>query len=161
MELLLFACTESAAIDAGTNRLSLFHVLEELHVTAFPISIPIMCVVVLLERLPIEPAQNTILFELKLDGNPAPLIVAPININFQSHLRARAVGQIQGLTIPAPGTLRATIGLNQVQLGSWKIEVSQIGQPQLTVQPTAPPPSTQAASPPPKAPRRRQRRAKS
>jgi len=50
MKASFFACTESAVLDANSNRISLFHLLEDLSVVNVPIMLPGLTAVTFLEK---------------------------------------------------------------------------------------------------------------
>ena len=88
------------------------------------------------------PARYDIQMDITL--NDAPLIHGPFVVDFQDRLRARAIGQINGLVIPGPGTLRFRLVQNDETLAEGKTTVSMIGEPEMIQSPTAPsgPPAT-------------------
>jgi hypothetical protein len=53
----LFAIAESAAIDLQTNRLSIFHIWDEVNTTNFPALIPSVAIVAIFTREENEPNE--------------------------------------------------------------------------------------------------------
>src|SRR5947208_3154590 len=47
---LLHVASDSAAIDLSTNRLSIFHIIEEINSPAFPTLVPTLTIVTLIEK---------------------------------------------------------------------------------------------------------------
>jgi hypothetical protein len=135
MKVLLFACADSASLDARSNRLSLFHLTEELNAASFPAIHPTMSVVAIVERSAQEPQRGSLLITGELNGKQ--IFSLPFAVDFQTHLKARAIADIQGLPLSGPGklTIKALDGTTVV--ASWPMQVNHIGQPQIHVQTAA------------------------
>jgi len=65
-ELLFFLPSESCAIDSSTNRVSIFHICEQLNLTAFPGLIPHICFSTLWERSGSESPSDVFLQTIDL-----------------------------------------------------------------------------------------------
>ena len=138
METLLFVCSESAAIDA-TSALSVFHIMEEVNAVAFPVVVPRFSAIVLLSRREDEP-QNPDL-QLRISLGEQGLFNGPLNVSFRQHLRTRAIADLFGLLIPAPGDLIVHLRTAHDALGHWSIRINHVGQLGLNVFPAMPPPA--------------------
>jgi hypothetical protein len=138
MRVILFACAESASIDAATNRLSIFHFLDEIHSPIFPAAYPGMTLIALAAREEAEPNNFSFTLKIFLSGQEQPLFQGPFLFDFQNRLRSRALAQIAGLVVPGPGTLRFEILDGEKQIGIWETFVVRIGEPQIVPQPTGP-----------------------
>lgn len=132
MEVRLFICSESFALDAARNSLSLFHILEEINSPVFPVALPQMSVVAMFVREEEEPNEPQVRLRIQLDGQE--LFLGPMGVNFQGHLRTRSLGNIQALVLPRPGRLSVSVEQNDHALASWLVAVNQIGQPNLQLQ---------------------------
>jgi len=128
MHVTLFTCAESFAVDSRSNRPSLFHVLDEFDASEFPVMLPQLHVVAMLERSPHEPEATNANLSVTFGGDSVPLVDAQFAIAFEGKLRARTFGLLQGLAIPAPGIVTATLSMNGQKKASWKITVTQNGQ---------------------------------
>jgi hypothetical protein len=125
MKVLFLACCESVALDAATNRLSLFHLTDEFNSPAFPAVVSSIAMVLILERAAEEQEPN-VQFRVMLDEQQ--LFTGGVNVPFQGKLRARGIVAINGLLIPRPGTLKFEVMINDQALGSWNIEVHNIAR---------------------------------
>ena len=66
--------------------------------------------------------------QLRITLNERTLVSLPQKISFQSHLRARTLGFIQGLVITEPGSLRVGLYWDDIEHAFWTIAVNQVGQ---------------------------------
>ena len=135
MRIILFTCAESAAIDQATNRVSIFHVIEEILSPVLPGAWPQMLVVAVGIREDGEPSVFNMTLRVTLTGREQPLLEGPFMIDFQNRPRARALGQIAGLVLPGPGVLRFAIFYGDREMAAWDINVTQIGAPVVINQP--------------------------
>ena len=100
MRLTLFACAESAAIDQGTNRLSVFHFLEEILSPVFPAAYSQLVAVIIATREETEPSTFNLGLRITQGGQGQPLADGPILLDFQSRPRARVLTFMNGLVVP-------------------------------------------------------------
>jgi hypothetical protein len=133
MQLIFITCAESTALDARRNSISLFHVLEELAVTNLPAVVPQMCVALIFTREADEPAEPDNV-EMRITLNDRELYRGPVEVRFGQHLRFRALHDLRGMVINAPGQLKFAVLMNQQDLGSWFIVINHIGQPVVQTQ---------------------------
>lgn len=135
----LFFCSDSAAIDARFNTLSVFHIMEQLNAPAFPMAIPRLTVVALLSKEEADPPVFQL--QLQIFLGVQQLFAGPVHGNFFQQLSTRTVIEVNGLVIPAPGELRLVLINGEQPLGSWTVRVNQVGMPamQLVLPPPAPP----------------------
>jgi hypothetical protein len=157
---------ESTSVDGGTNRLSIFHVLEQVHSPAFPLLIPRVSFVTMFERDPGDPASVT--YEVVFDDNGKIVHRAPFPVDFQTQMRARTLAEVGALPITGPGVFKMAILDGTNELCAWRIEVRQLAMG-VQLQPipgsgTAAPPTPPSISPvpqqrqsKPKAPGKRRR----
>lgn len=123
----LFFCSESAAIDMRLNTLSAFHIAEELNAPVFPVAIPKLTAIIIFTREQGDPDDPTVQMTISLGGRS--LFQNPLVVNFSQRLSTRAVVDINGLVLLAPGTLRFSVRDGERELGTWDIVINQIGQP--------------------------------
>ena len=57
-----------------------------------------------------------------------PVLEGPFLVDFQSRLRARALGQIAGLLISGPGILRFSLSDETQELVKWDVTVTKLGE---------------------------------
>jgi hypothetical protein len=130
MQALLFLCAQSIAIDSRINTISVFHILEGLRAPAYPVVIPSISVVALLELDEQEPPNPDIELRFVLGGQQQ-LFTGPYPSSFQVNRKARAVAELNGLVIPAPGMLRISLHWQGRDIVSWNVACEQIAPPQL------------------------------
>ena len=127
MKVTSFLCVESAVIDKTTNRLSLFHVLEQINAASFPVPCPKFSVVTVVSRNLNEPNKEEL--EVRLSLNRKHIVSMPISIDFQKGKLSRFIGELQGLVLPGPGILRASLRHNNRTVNTWDIEILATGKP--------------------------------
>lgn len=123
----LFLCADSASIDARTNTLSAFHIVEDYHAAAFPVVVPRISVLMVLFRDPTDPAVPEV--QLLVYLGDQQLSASPLPVNFGQRLTVRAIADLNGLVIPGPGVLRFVVGIGAQVVDSWTINANQVGQP--------------------------------
>jgi hypothetical protein len=129
MEALFLVCAESLALDQRRNTLSLFHVIEEWNIPAFPLAVPYMVIVGLLKRTAEEPeAPEGVQLRITLANQE--IFLGPISVNFQGRLRMRSITELGGLVILNPGVLSVSIIEGVRQLATWSVVVNHIGRPE-------------------------------
>jgi hypothetical protein len=69
MRIVLFACAESAAVDQASQRLSIFHVLEEIFSPVFPAAYPQFTMIVMASREETEPSAFDLNLRITLSGH--------------------------------------------------------------------------------------------
>ncbi len=124
----LTVCAEGIVQDAVTNKLSAFNIFEEISSVSFPLFITKFCVLTILERDG-DADPNKIGIEIKLMMNGDELVKDHIEVNFQGKKRNRTLFDIDGLVIPALGTLCIVISYDKKELSAYEIQVDKIGQP--------------------------------
>jgi len=126
MEARLVVCALSVSIDQRSNSLSLFNIIEELNVPAFPFAIPYMALAIMLTKTADEPSEpRNLNLRCQLEGEQ--LFRGALAANFQQHLRVRLVVDIQALVVPRPGLLHVSVNEDDRELGAWEINVNNVG----------------------------------
>jgi hypothetical protein len=138
MRIVLFACAESAAVDQATQRLSIFHVLEEISSPVFPAAYPQFTMIVMASREQTEPSAFDLNLRITLSGQEQPLLDGGFQLEFQNRPRARTLAQIAGLPIPSPGVLHFSLSYEERELSAWDVLVTQVPHPTITTQPAGP-----------------------
>ena len=119
-------------IDARLTTLSAFHILEEVAGASFPFVIPRMAVVSTLVREENDPDDPAMQLTVQLGDNL--LIQGPFGAEFQGRNFSRSVAEIHNLVIMAPGELRVTLKMGDVQIAEWIVNISRINDPAIEVQ---------------------------
>lgn len=102
MELIFVAGAQSSSVDNQTGRLSLFHILEQVQVTAFPSSLSLTLVGVFAKDAD-EPDDQSV--RLKVELGDTVVFDSPVAISFRGKLRNRVLTAMNGLGVPGPGAL--------------------------------------------------------
>ena len=125
MKVHYIACAASSSLDAATNQLSLFHILDEISGPAFPLPLPGFCVAALFEREPTDAVVQPFVLAVSLD---ATLIASfTMSVDFATSRRNRSVNTIRGLTIPAPGLVTINILQKTTVLAVWQAPALETG----------------------------------
>lgn len=130
MKVILFACSESSALDIQTNRLSLFHVLDSLTVATAPFFIHSLAVVLIAEKEPSDPEIFDCKVEIINQGNV--IATLPFGINYQGQSRCRALSLSQGMFVPSPSDIKFQLVWDAKVLSEWHIPVAAVQAPQQT-----------------------------
>lgn len=125
----LTVCAESIVRDAETNTVSVFNVLEEIGAPTFPLTIPKLSVLFILERGADDPETIECVVTLTLKENELGGISGPVE--FRGTLATRLIVVVEGTVLAEPGVLIASISLSERELGSWGIRVYELEQPQI------------------------------
>jgi hypothetical protein len=132
MEVRLFICAQSAALDARQGTISAFHILESVNTPAFPVAVPQMSILGIFERE--TPSAEDPQAQLRVSLGAKELYLGPFFIKFQNRLRARAIVELQGIVLPAPGRLTISLLLEQRETANWVIDINHIGKPNINAQ---------------------------
>lgn len=118
MKVHYIACAASSSLDAATNQLSLFHVLDEISGPAFPLPLPSFCVAALFERETKDAVVQS--FVLTVSLNSALIASFTMSVDFATARRNRSVNTIRGLTIPHSGMVTITLLQKTKVLAVWE-----------------------------------------
>ena len=124
IEVKLFLCSDSAAIDARTNAVSAFQIMEQVNAPSFPIVIPRMSIIATLTRGDEDAGRH---LSLEIDCGGQQLFSGPFPINL-SQPTARAVVELQGFVVPGPQPLHLLLKVEQETLSTWTIKMNQVGK---------------------------------
>jgi len=119
-----FVVAESVSVDQTTNRISVFHILEEIHAPKFPVVVPQLAAIVHWN------AQDG---DAERDFQVSVLITFPdgqhkeFNQNFRMiRPRLRTIANFMAIEIPGPGTMTIEIRLNGEYRASHTIDIRKI-----------------------------------
>lgn len=121
MKVHYITCAQSSSLDTKTNQLSLFHILDEISGTAFPLVLPSICVAALFEREAEEGPTPSFVMAVTLDGKL--LASFTLSTDFTHSRRSRTVNTVQGLTLPEPGALAISLLQKTRVLAEWRAPV--------------------------------------
>jgi len=113
--------------------------MEQLNAPAFPVVVPRLAILSLLERDEGDPA--VVQLHLRMFSGVQQLFDGPMPVNFNQQFSARTIIDMHGVVIPAPGELRFLLMNVEETLASWTIVVNNVGQAgaQLYFPPPPPP----------------------
>ncbi|WP_158807402.1 hypothetical protein [Beijerinckia sp. L45] len=118
MKVHYIACAASSSLDAATNQLSLFHILDEISGPAFPLPVPSFCVAALFEREANDAVVQAFVLTVSLES----VLIASftMSVDFSSSRRNRSVNTIRGLTIPSTGLVTISLLQKTRVLAVWE-----------------------------------------
>jgi hypothetical protein len=133
MRVRLFTACETSILDQRSNGLSLITIIDEMSSPSFPFIIPRLAIVTLFERNMDEqekPHGLTVSAHL----GDQELFSLGLEIDFQGKPRLRALADVGGLVIMAPGMLHLVLNhTSGTSLAEWDITIAKIGGPAATV----------------------------
>jgi hypothetical protein len=132
----LFFCSDSTSIDARSNALSAFNIIEQLNAPSFPVVVPRLAILIFLSREEGDP--SVVQLQLQIFSGTQQLFGGPLAVNFVQQLSTRTIVELNGLLVPAPAELRLVLRDGDQLLDTWTVTVNQVGQP--TAQLILPPP---------------------
>lgn len=122
MKLKYLICATGYSIDAASNRLSAFNLIEQIHTAIFPVALAPFAILGLIGKSPAEPAVTAVKIKLTLNG--MILNESKIPIDFQGNQLNRLAGEVAGLVVPGPGTLLVNLEDDAGNvLGVWESDV--------------------------------------
>jgi hypothetical protein len=126
MKVQFSVCAQSIAIDQLTSRLSIFNVLDQINLPAFPVFIPELTFVALVRR---EQERDDEQFKCHLtvtqQGRQAAEADSPIG--FFNASVARLIFNFSGLAIHTPGEISFNLTLPGEEIHTLTIPVNQVG----------------------------------
>lgn len=129
MEARLFLVAQSSAVDARTNSISAFNIMEEIHAATYPIVVPTMAILAMIDQGESEPDRPDVQLQISLGGQQ--LFQGPFQVDFQGRRKGKALAEFNGLVVPAPGVLRLSLSYNGQPFAAWEIVCDQALPPQL------------------------------
>ncbi len=127
IEAKVFLCADSAVIDARSNSVSLFQIIEQVNAASFPTILPRVTVFSLLLREATDPSD--VQLQLQVHCGNQQIFSGPMTANFAQRLQAKSVVEMHGFVVPTPATLRFVLRNGENIIGSWEIPVTQVGRP--------------------------------
>ena len=137
-KLLIFTASQSSAIDARTNSMSIFEIIEELRSPKFPTRLRQVDFVVLWQRQKNEEnarLEQRIRIE-RPDGQEAGVIKSAFVMNNARH---RIINRLVDLPIPIPGEYKIELYVRPAGAGDWDLPVRIMGIPVIQVAQAQPP----------------------
>lgn len=131
--LLFFLASQSSSVDALTNNLSVFEIIEELRAKAFPVRMRRADFIALWQR---QPGEENVLFEQQVrlvrpDGRE--IVVLPSKFKLEGE-RGRVINRLFDLPLEAPGFYRVELSLRPAESPDWGIPVRIMTIPVVHVQ---------------------------
>ncbi len=125
MKCIYLLCSESVSVDSATNRVSVFHLLDEVNLIQCPGVLPVMAISSLLEREEGDDESTQITTDISFSGVNIVSVVG--QIGFHAHNRARNITFVNGLYVAYPGEYTVSITHNEQKIGSWRFAVRTPG----------------------------------
>lgn len=104
MNVQFLLCAQSISVDQQTSRLSVFNVLEQINVPAFPIFIPELSLVALVRKEDGDDAEENEC-SLTISKGEKELTLAHAVFHFSTWPLARLIFNFSGLGIDSPGDI--------------------------------------------------------
>lgn len=123
MKCVLSACAESASLDRGTNRVSLFNILDATSSLTFPYVIPKLSLLFILQAEAEDGDEEEGYVSLNFEDQEKGK--RPIKFDFEGKPRLRLIIAAEGIAINKPGVLRSSVWHKDKEIGAWEIEVTQ------------------------------------
>lgn len=135
MRVYLFAICESYSIDAATNKVSVFGILDDVNSASYPTIIPRLSFVAQLHR---DDAPTNPAIELRFRQGAEEVWKRETTLDFGELRRARLVGEIGSLLVKVPGPMDVEIVYQGNVLSSWQLSMNLIGPNGEITQPSTP-----------------------
>jgi len=129
------ACANRIVRDVDTDTVSLIDLAESTLVPMFPIVMPELACLFILQREEGDKREIDGMAVLTLSGEE--IFKAPITINFNGKSRFRQILTLAGIVLPHPGVLKLALVVGDREQGSREIDVMSAAKPQLRL-PLAP-----------------------
>ena len=110
-------------VDARTNQVSIIDVYEKLESTKFPVFLPKITLLFYLSRAVGDPQTRDLTMICSLEDTE--IFNTPVHVDFQTSLTNRIVLEVEGVTIPKAGTIKARIMDKDQSLGVLDLVVEQ------------------------------------
>lgn len=131
-------CAQSISIDQLTNRVSIFNVLEQIVVPAFPVIVPELVLFALIQRED-EPVDLDFACSMRITANRN--LVAQVNgaVRFAVGPTSRLVFNFAGLPVQAPGEIVFDLEIQGAVAHSIAVPVLQVNVATAAAAPIAEP----------------------
>jgi hypothetical protein len=120
-------CARGVSIDRDTGALSIFQIIDGMEATGFPVLIPTVSVICILERSADEAAQQTC--QLQILQDTTIVVNEQVQIDFGPALRHRQSITVQNVVIQSPGTIYVKFRHNNADLGVYRFPVTAAKAP--------------------------------
>ncbi len=110
-------------VDTRTNQVSIIDVYEKLEAPKFPVFLPKVTLLFYLSREANDPQTRDLTMICDLEDQE--IFNTQVHVDFQSSLTNRIVLEVEGITIPKPGSLKARIMDKDQSLGVLDLVVEQ------------------------------------
>jgi hypothetical protein len=122
MHAIQILCADNVSVDARTNTVSVFNILEEMTPEVLPAILPRVIFFALLEKDEGDVDNNVV--TVKVANNATQLVDNQASISFQGKRRARIITTVGNLLISSPGKLDfSLLDSQQRQIGYWTITI--------------------------------------
>ena len=116
-------CAEVISVDSSSNNVSATNILESVGVLTFPVLIPKLSAMVVLEKDSEDPPIHEVKVSARLDNKP--LHETKFDLDFKSFNIGRSILNINGLLLPGPGRLYFDFSVDNSIVDTFSILVKQ------------------------------------
>lgn len=127
-----FACADTVIQDLTSRRVSLINLLEEIVAGSFPVFLPRLGAVALLDWNGQGEAKAS--GQLFVYNNDQQLTTAPFNLRLREGARHQIVWNFQGIPISSPGIFRLELKSGDTQIAVFQVNVRLEKIPKIQVQ---------------------------
>jgi hypothetical protein len=120
-------CARGVSIDRDSGALSIFQIIDGMEATGFPVLIPSVSVVCILERSADEAAKQTCQLQILQDSTI--VVNEQVQIDFGQALRHRQSITVQNVVIQSPATVFVKFRHNNADLGVYRFPVTAAKTP--------------------------------
>jgi hypothetical protein len=114
-------CAEGIVRSADDDSITIYNVLEAIQPAGFPIMVQHFFFLSVLEKTPDEPERVECTVRLTLGDQE--LLNRPLTLDFQGRKMCRSINKFQGLFLPGPGQLTASVYQNDTLLSSYTVHI--------------------------------------
>jgi hypothetical protein len=130
MKIVMLVCAEASIIDKYSGSLSLFNIMDKITAVGFPLFVPRLSFVAIVERNAEESDETPVSVEAFLGDNLLMAQEAPLR--FAGQTRTTLSVLLHGMPILSPGRLLFRIRIGEV-IGEYEIPVERVTDSQLNL----------------------------
>jgi hypothetical protein len=127
MKVLFAACAQSATVDRTTNRVSLFNVIDHYPTPVFPIVLPTIAFVAVIER---DDGEDDASGTTEICVPDAAPFTHPVSIVFTGSRLSRVILNVQGIPMQREGLIRFRLILADGSFGEASFLVTNVAPTQ-------------------------------
>ena len=120
----LMLCAQGVIRDVQTNNISFFNIFAEITPEGFPILVQQLSIYARFQR-DVQNDPSNYEFILRMNIAERTLFEHTVNVDFQDKAMNNTIINLQGLVVPTPGELQASLWHDENQLNQYLIQVHE------------------------------------